>query len=100
MTSSRKTSPSKQQELIAAAARLFKANGYRATTLEDIASAVGMLKGSLYYYIRSKEELLQVLQQKLVKLVMVKVRQDKQEKWDLLLLLLLECVIHAVDKEK
>ena len=27
-------------------------------TLEDIAAAVGMLKGSLYYYIRSKEELL------------------------------------------
>ncbi len=40
------------------AARLFKEKGYRATTLEDIAAAVGMLKGSLYYYIRSKEELL------------------------------------------
>lgn len=35
-----------------------KKKGYRATTLEDIAAAVGMLKGSLYYYIRSKEELL------------------------------------------
>jgi AcrR family transcriptional regulator len=51
-------SPSKEQEIITVAARLFKEKGYRATTLEDIAAAVGMLKGSLYYYIRSKEELL------------------------------------------
>ncbi len=58
MTKSRKTAPAKEQEIIAAAASLFKKKGYRATTLEDIAAAVGMLKGSLYYYIRSKEELL------------------------------------------
>ena len=55
---SKKMSPSKEQEIIAIAAHLFKEKGYRATTLEDIAAAVGMLKGSLYYYIRSKEELL------------------------------------------
>jgi TetR/AcrR family transcriptional regulator, cholesterol catabolism regulator len=58
MVKSRKTAPAKEQEIIAAAASLFKKKGYRATTLEDIAAAVGMLKGSLYYYIRSKEELL------------------------------------------
>ncbi len=58
MSKSRRMSPSKEQEIIAVAARLFKEKGYRATTLEDIAAAVGMLKGSLYYYIRSKEELL------------------------------------------
>lgn len=54
----KKMSVSKEQEIISVAARLFKEKGYRATTLEDIAVAVGMLKGSLYYYIRSKEELL------------------------------------------
>jgi AcrR family transcriptional regulator len=58
MSKSKKMSPSKEQEIITVAARLFKEKGYRATTLEDIAVAVGMLKGSLYYYIRSKEELL------------------------------------------
>jgi AcrR family transcriptional regulator len=58
MSKPKKISPSKEQEIIAVAARLFKEKGYRATTLEDIAAAVGMLKGSLYYYIRSKEELL------------------------------------------
>jgi AcrR family transcriptional regulator len=58
MSKSKKMSLSKEQEIVAVAARLFKEKGYRATTLEDIAAAVGMLKGSLYYYIRSKEELL------------------------------------------
>lgn len=58
MSKSKRMAPSKEQEIIAVAARLFKEKGYRATTLEDIALAVGMLKGSLYYYIRSKEELL------------------------------------------
>jgi AcrR family transcriptional regulator len=58
MNKPKKMSVSKEQEIIAVAARLFKEKGYRATTLEDIAAAVGMLKGSLYYYIRSKEELL------------------------------------------
>lgn len=54
----KKMSVSKEQEIITVAARLFQEKGYRTTTLEDIAAAVGMLKGSLYYYIRSKEELL------------------------------------------
>jgi TetR/AcrR family transcriptional regulator, cholesterol catabolism regulator len=58
MSKSKKTLPAKEQEIIVVAAQLFKEKGYRATTLEDIAAAVGMLKGSLYYYIRSKEELL------------------------------------------
>jgi AcrR family transcriptional regulator len=58
MDKSKKMSPSKEHEILTVAARLFKEKGYRATTLEDIAVAVGMLKGSLYYYIRSKEELL------------------------------------------
>jgi TetR/AcrR family transcriptional regulator, cholesterol catabolism regulator len=58
MDKMKKISASKEQEIISVAARLFKEKGYRTTTLEDIAAAVGMLKGSLYYYIRSKEELL------------------------------------------
>lgn len=61
MSKSKKVAISKEQEIIAVAARLFKEKGYRATTLEDIAVAVGMLKGSLYYYIQSKEELLYIV---------------------------------------
>lgn len=58
MNKAKNESASRERDIVATAARLFKEKGYRATTLEDIAAAVGMLKGSLYYYIRSKEELL------------------------------------------
>ena len=58
MSKAKSESASRERDIVATAARLFKEKGYRATTLEDIAAAVGMLKGSLYYYIRSKEELL------------------------------------------
>ena len=48
----------KYQEIVKAAAKVFKAKGYHAATVQDIASEVGMLKGSLYYHIQSKEQLL------------------------------------------
>lgn len=45
-------------EIFQAAARIFHEKGYEQTTMQDIAEAVGMLKGSLYHYIQSKEHLL------------------------------------------
>lgn len=48
----------KYREIVKAAARIFKAKGYHAATVRDIANEVGMLKGSLYYHIESKEQLL------------------------------------------
>jgi AcrR family transcriptional regulator len=48
----------RQQEVLEAAARVFHEKGYESTSIQDIAEAVGILKGSLYYYIRSKEDLL------------------------------------------
>jgi len=51
------------KEIIAAAAKLFKEKGYHATTIQDVADEVGMLKGSLYYHIKSKEELLYLVTQ-------------------------------------
>lgn len=46
------------EEVYAAALRLFTQKGYHATSMQDIAAAVGLYKGSLYHYIGSKEELL------------------------------------------
>ncbi|MDA8280405.1 MAG: TetR/AcrR family transcriptional regulator [Actinomycetota bacterium] len=48
----------RQQEILDAAAEIFREKGYEATSTQDIADAVGLLKGSLYYYIDSKEDLL------------------------------------------
>ncbi|MFC5748474.1 TetR/AcrR family transcriptional regulator [Actinomadura rugatobispora] len=46
------------QELLEISARIFARKGYRSTTLQDIADEFGVLKGSLYHYIRSKDDLL------------------------------------------
>ncbi|MBP2366519.1 TetR/AcrR family transcriptional regulator [Pseudonocardia parietis] len=46
------------QELLDIAARIFARKGYKSTTLQDIADEFGVLKGSLYHYIRSKDDLL------------------------------------------
>lgn len=48
----------REEEILAAAARIFREKGYHGTSVRDIAESVGLLKGSLYHYIRSKEDLL------------------------------------------
>jgi AcrR family transcriptional regulator len=48
----------REQEIIAAAAKVFKEKGYHAATTRDIAAEVGIQQATLYYYIASKEELL------------------------------------------
>lgn len=50
--------PAREEQVRAAALRLFKEKGYHATSMRDIAEAVGINKGSLYSYIKSKEDLL------------------------------------------
>ena len=50
--------PSRWDDVVAAAARVFSEKGFGGASLEDVANEVGMLKGSLYNYIKSKEDLL------------------------------------------
>lgn len=45
-------------EILRAAATEFYEKGFKGARLQDIASRVGLLTGSLYYYIESKENLL------------------------------------------
>jgi len=48
----------RRQEVVDAAARVFAEKGYDAASIQDIAEELGILKGSIYYYIDSKEDLL------------------------------------------
>ncbi|MFQ5935771.1 MAG: TetR/AcrR family transcriptional regulator [Acidiferrobacterales bacterium] len=48
----------RRTQLLDAAAHLFRAHGYHATSMRDIAGAVGMLPGSIYYHFPSKDDLL------------------------------------------
>src|SRR5204862_1288452 len=45
-------------EILTTAAELFRARGYRATTLDELARRLGMSKATVYGYFRSKEDLL------------------------------------------
>jgi AcrR family transcriptional regulator len=48
----------RRAQMLDAAAELFSTRGYHGTSIRDIAAATGILPGSLYAHIRSKEDLL------------------------------------------
>jgi len=48
----------RRQQLLTAAARLFRRQGFDATSTRDIAAAVGMHSGSPFYHFKSKDALL------------------------------------------
>jgi len=55
-----------KRDIISSAYRLFTSQGFAKTSMADIASACGLLKGSIYYYFESKEALIEsVLQSSL-----------------------------------
>lgn len=47
-----------RKQLVDVAARIFAERGFEAARLEDIAAELGVLKGSLYYHVSGKGELL------------------------------------------
>ncbi len=50
----------RREEIIAAAGRVFREKGYRATSFKDIAEAIGKDRASLYYYFESKQDLFRI----------------------------------------
>jgi AcrR family transcriptional regulator len=48
----------RDQEVLEAATKVFHERGYADATVQDVAHELGILKGSLYHYIRTKEDLL------------------------------------------
>jgi AcrR family transcriptional regulator len=52
--------------IIDAAAKLFADRGYHATGTAELCEAVGLGKGSLYYYVESKENLLSLIHERVM----------------------------------
>lgn len=48
----------REREVLDAAVEVFARHGYAEASVQDVADAVGILKGSLYHYIDSKDDLL------------------------------------------
>src|SRR5262249_39992186 len=62
-------SSSTREKLVAAARELFWERGYAATGLADVLSRGGVRGGSLYYFFRSKEDLLKAVLEQYVELL-------------------------------
>ena len=54
----------RRQELIDAAERLFMEKGYEHTAISDIVKELNIAQGTLYYYFRSKEDILEAVVEK------------------------------------
>jgi AcrR family transcriptional regulator len=52
------------ERLLETAARVFAAKGYHPTTMRDLARATGMSLAGMYYYVRGKDELLFLIQER------------------------------------
>ena len=51
-------SPDRRTEILKSAAAAFRRRGYHGASVDEIASALAMTKGNLYYYFKNKEEIL------------------------------------------
>lgn len=51
----------RKSEIIAAACELFLSKGYDKTTMQDVMRYLGIAKGTIYHYFKSKEELLEAV---------------------------------------
>ena len=71
MTRSIKAPEVRRAELLNAANQLFQSKGYATTTVEEIAQAVGVAKGTFYYYFKSKEAILTALVDQLIQKMLI-----------------------------
>ncbi len=64
---------SRKDELLEAAGNLFLENGYRDTSINSIVEAVGVSKGTFYYYFDSKEDVVDGIVEKISKPIYQKI---------------------------
>jgi AcrR family transcriptional regulator len=65
----------KRGQIVSEAAALFDSRGYHATTMEEIASSVGIAKPTLYHYYRSKDEILYAIHEEFIDLLLAEHQQ-------------------------
>ncbi|MCA0203015.1 MAG: TetR/AcrR family transcriptional regulator [Proteobacteria bacterium] len=65
-----------RDRLLAAAARLFRRQGYAATTVREIGAEVGILSGSLFHHVRSKEEMLFAVMERVIAAMLADLRAE------------------------
>jgi AcrR family transcriptional regulator len=81
------------QEILKVAARMFAELGYERTTLDMIADELGLSKPGLYYYVKSKEDVLAHIFQSIFRNIIDQVETDLSE--DITPIERLRCLIIA-----
>jgi len=66
--------PQRKLEIIETATSLFHEKGYRETSLDDIADRVGFTKPAIYYYFKSKEDILFAIVDSIVDAALERIR--------------------------
>ena len=61
MTTQHLNAAARQEQILDAAHHLFLTKGYEATTIEDVLTAVGIAKGTLYHHFPGKEAILDAI---------------------------------------
>jgi AcrR family transcriptional regulator len=73
-TARRQATDTKREAIFDAALQLFGRYGYRRTSIDDIARAAGVAKGTVYLYVENKEALFRTLAQSLLDGVLANAR--------------------------
>ena len=68
--------PSRRQELLAVATKLFAARGYHGTRMDDVADVVGLNKATVYHYYASKSLILYDIYQQAAERTLAAVHDD------------------------
>jgi AcrR family transcriptional regulator len=71
-----RTKPDKHEQILAVAGPLFARFGLRKTTIDDIAQAAGLGKGTIYLYFTSKEEIFQSVARDCCEQLMTRLRVE------------------------
>lgn len=70
----------RRNEIIQTATHLFMEKGYDACSVNDILTAVGIAKGTFYYYFKSKEDVLDAGIEQLSERVFARVKEISEDK--------------------
>ncbi|WP_096225596.1 TetR/AcrR family transcriptional regulator [Geobacillus sp. FJAT-46040] len=91
-----------KEKIMAASIELFEQNGFSETSIQDIVDALGVTKGTFYYYFTSKEELLMDIHLRYIeglldeeeRIISDKRRPLREKLYDIILML-----IHNVERQ-
>lgn len=69
----------RRREVLDTAARLFHERGYQGTSMDEIAEAVGLTKGSLYHHFASKTEILAAIYEEAADMVVAQTEKHGED---------------------